>query len=144
MVSDRVRHTFQGTYTFHRTISSPLIAYNGTACFSPLSEKRIKYFEEGTYWQEGVSQYAYQERSMEFYEDHFLILKSDGRLLHHFDYPSQQKQDSSPLLFSHTHVCRDDLYKGELLIKTENEFYLNYRVIGPSKDYEIKTFYRKQ
>lgn len=144
MVENRVRQAFQGSYVFHRAISSPLIVYSGIARFSPLPGKRIRYFEEGTYRQGDISQYAYQERNIEFYEDHFLIFKSDGRLLHHFVYPSPQQQKSSLLRFSHTHVCRDDLYKGELLIHAEDEFSLNYEVTGPSKSYEIKTFYKKQ
>ena len=114
---------------------------NGIAHFKDISHGMKKYEEHGTYNFGGSEQSFYQNQTYIFKENHFLILKQDGQLLHEFHL---HKKDEFPLLLHHTHSCQDDQYILSFCITSPHAFSTQYLVIGPHKEYEIKTYFTRE
>jgi hypothetical protein len=144
MILDLLQKTFSGIYKFHRTVSFPTITYEGISCFSLLSDSHMRYREEGNYKLGNALQYAYQERYFQLYRDYFVLLKSDGSILHRFNYsPPEEKTKNVSLKFFHTHSCKNDFYNCVFSIG-ENNFSTYYKITGPFKDYTIETKYIRE
>ena len=140
MILELLKATFSGAYHFKRIVSCPALTYEGEACFSKMSEDQTSYFEEGTYEGVKAKQQAYQHRLFQLQGDSFLILKSDGSLLHRFEYPLAIKGAAQlALVFSDTHICKNDRYHCVFSIESGGRFSAYYKIDGPGKDYEIRT-----
>ena len=140
MILELLKATFSGAYHFKRIVSRPALTYEGEATFSDAVKDSILYFEEGSYTQENEKQEIYQQRIFELHSEFFLILKSDGSLLHRFEYPLAIKGAAQlALVFSDTHICKNDRYHCVFSIESGGRFSTYYKIDGPGKDYEIRT-----
>lgn len=85
---------------------------------------------------EEIEQQFYQNQFFIFNEKQLLIRKSDGILLHAFDFPKQYK---FPMFLQHVHQCKKDQYILDLCLHSLEKFSTSYLVLGPNKKYHIKT-----
>ena len=46
-------------------------------------------------------------------------------------------------LANHTHICKPDVYKAQMLLMNPHRFALSYLITGPYKDYALETIYQK-
>lgn len=63
------------------------------------------------------------------------IRHADGRLFHALDLSS----GAADIL----HHCGDDIYRGRYRVLGNTQFFVNWRVCGPRKDYASATCYRR-
>jgi hypothetical protein len=139
-MNHKIQNIFLGRFRFKRSVSCLPFSYEGQSFFEALSSNTSSYFEEGLYDLDGKKQPFYQKRYFQFYPSYLLILKEDQSILHRF---ALENFIQFPLKFSHTHVCSEDLYDCTLTIKRLEEFSINYKTKGPSKDSEVLTDYER-
>lgn len=132
---------FSDLYTFNRYISQPKLCYKGTATFENVISWKIEYNEQALYQLLGKAQMCYQNRIFVLDPPRFSINKNDGSLLHKFNLENISAK--FPLKLEHTHICGNDQYLLFLRVYSENQFCMDYRINGPSKNYGIYTEYQR-
>jgi hypothetical protein len=122
----------------------------GTASFRKLQNNNAPYYY---YYQEkGILQlsagnqfrvhrkyaYSYAEETIHvhYWDD---INRHQGPLLHTLYFAQVQKKKSWPLYADGKYLCKRDTYKAHYEFINNNRFKLSYNILGPHKNYLIKT-----
>ena len=131
--------TFEGVYSFNRSIDNPAMTINGTASFHKEEAHLIRYDERGVYLL-GQKKYEFKQKRYFVFDEQFLKIYSEKDVeLHRVYLGDLCFPDYS---FSHLHKCQKDRY--ELHFCLEDDLIITkYKVHGPSKQYKIDTTYRR-
>lgn len=130
---------FIGEWRVERTIddlkSGDTGTFTGVVSFAPIPEG-LAYREEGTLEMGAWQGPAFRSYIWELGEDgavnvHF----ADGRFFHRF---SLTGGDAAMV-----HACDPDLYRGRIAAVSEAEFKITWRIIGPRKDLDMRSLYRR-
>jgi len=135
-----LEHVFLGQYSYKRSISSPRMSLDGTACFEQNQANQILYREQGSYTLGEIEQTCYQKQTFIVTKSNLYIYKNALQLLHEFTLGTMP---GFPVKLTHTHLCKNDRYALEMVIHSFNNFSTSYRVQGPSKNYNIHTIFRR-
>ena len=128
-----------GLYTLQRSIDQPSVFIEGKAIFCHQPDNCIYYQEEGTYFLNDIQYSFYQQRYFIFKDNNLNIINFQQKLLHKVCL-SDVKQ---PLYrFTNAHLCGEDSYFLDFYIRKKC-INMNYKVLGPNKDYSIATVLRK-
>ncbi len=136
-----LEHVFSGQYSYKRSISSPQISLEGTACFEQSDTNRLLYHEQGYYRLGESEQSCYQKQIFIYDASNLYIYKNDLSLLHEFTLDTMLE---FPVKLTHTHLCKNDRYALEMVIHSFNTFSMSYKVQGPSKQYKIHTIFNRK
>ena len=130
---------FTGSYKFIRKIDSANITINGTADFVRESDHLIRYNESGSY--------AFNSGEHSFSQVRYFVVDADFlRILTHTKdiiHTVRLAEVRLPICeFSHCHSCNQDEYLLKFYLE-ENVMIMNYQVRGPSKNYNIETYFAR-
>ncbi len=137
---DVLTSCFRGAYNFKRLVKNEKIFMSGVVTFSDLGGGKYRYDEVGTYMKHEAPKNCFQTRFFIIKDSFLIIQKIDRSALHEFQIP----QDFSlPLMFLHTHQCKNDAYELLLTIVSKNKFKTVYKIKGPHKSENIQTIYTR-
>ncbi len=140
-ISAAVFGSLAGRWAIDRAIEPAVGTFTGTAQFSPLRTDELFYREDGRLrLAVGQELTAYREYvyvlAGESIEVRFAVDGQAGGVMHRLGFDSGRESTD-------VHPCREDRYIGTYRFDGEDRFTISMRVVGPDKDYQLLTTYRR-
>ena len=138
----RIRGIFEGLlgeWSFVREIPGQALM-SGDASFTLVDGETALYEEAGEVTlEDGQRLHAKQSYSYKKTEGGFAVLFSEtGELFHEVVFGGAELTGEA------RHLCRQDDYVSRYTVGVDGGFEINHRVVGPRKDYSIRTVYRRR
>lgn len=142
-LEEKIFHFLRGNWTFYRLTNGQGEMW-GKAYFTDFLEDfpRLQYKEAGTF-------VTPQKVQIPFYQNYIYILRNN-KIKVYFN-SLQKKEDLFYILEFYDgnkafgdHVCGNDKYQATYTFLNENQFTLQYKVVGPRKNYLIETNFQRQ
>ncbi len=137
-VSDLAAY-FTGRWVVDREIVDPagtrIAVFTGTASFAPDGDALV-YQEQGTL---EMDRYRGPATRTLYYRP-----RGPGQAAVHFDHGGFfHDLDLRDGRWSARHPCRDDLYRGEVVVRGPDDWRQRWTVAGPTKNHTVTTAYRR-
>jgi hypothetical protein len=139
--ADNLQQWLIGSWSLYKEISDFFInregAFTGKALFKPTSPFRIQYWEEGELSYGNYRGFATQEYMYTFHSPH---TASIYRTKQDFFYDLDLREGSCKV----EHLCGADLYKGYIMVESDNIWKIFWDIKGPRKKLKMKYIYKRK
>ena len=145
-ISEQVFHHLKGSWKLSRTINNyktapDLIRVEGKAQFKEITSNYIEYREDVIITGKDIESYRDFIYKLEFGKVKVYFIENGKPS---YIYNSLRFEDRGYMFAHDEHVCKLDRYRTYYFVYDRNRFDTRCKVIGPYKNYEIRTQYIKE
>jgi hypothetical protein len=135
--AEKIFHALEGIWSFTRLIRGHG-KMDGTGTFIRKDASTLLYSETGQLkLEDGPVFESYRNYIYELKDKKITVLFEDGRFFHELDFDTDVDARG-------VHECGLDLYRAAYRFRDAHNFRLEWAVIGPKKDYTIRTDFKRR